>query len=279
MASAEPSIHPTTIEANTVSSSTDRQRKEKAMNTSEMTIGKRRGAARPALRAGFVVSCALFVCACNTDQQVAAVPDVPVDYRLRHPITISEADHTLELFVGSNRGELNAAQRAQVLEFAHTWRHEATGGVVIDLPVGTSNERAAAEAVHTIRSILAATGVPPKGVVVRKYHPIGSALATVRISYPRIRAQAGPCGLWPQDIGPSFRRDYFENQPPWNLGCATQRNLAAMVDNPADLVQPRAETPAYEMRRTTVLEKYRNGTTSATQGQTNEAAKISDVGK
>ena len=30
-------------------------------------------------------------------------------------------------------------------------------------------------------------------------------------------AQAGPCGLWPEDIGPSFNRDYFENQPVWNL--------------------------------------------------------------
>ena len=47
------------------------------------------------------------------------------------------------------------------------------------------------------------------------------------------------------------------------IGCATQRNLAAMVDNPADLVQPRAETPAYTMRRTTVMEKYRQGVSPA----------------
>ena len=37
-----------------------------------------------------------------------------------------------------------------------------------------------------------------------------------------------------------------------------------MVDNPADLVQPRAETPAYTMRRTTVVEKYRQGDAPAT---------------
>ena len=207
----------------------------------------------------------LFVCACNTDQQVAAGPDVPTDYRLRHPITMSEADHTLEVFVGSNRGELSAAQRAEVLAFAQTWRREATGGVIVDLPVGTSNERTSAEAARAIRSILAASGVPPDGVVVRGYHPPTTALAAIRISYPRIQAQAGPCGLWPADIGPSLNRDYFENQPLWNQGCASQRNLAAMVDNPSDLVQPRAETPPYEMRRTAVVEKYRSGTTSATQ--------------
>ena len=103
-----------------------------------------------------------------------------------------------------------------MLAFAQTWRREATGGVVVDLPVGTSNEHAAAEAMRTIRSILVASGVPPDGIVVRGYQPPGRSLATIRITYPRIAAQAGPCGLWPEDIGPSFNRDYFENQPIWN---------------------------------------------------------------
>ena len=52
-----------------------------------------------------------------------------------------------------------------------------------------------------------------------------------------------------------------------------------MVDNPADLVQPRAETPAYTMRRTTVMEKYRAGSATATRYPTNDTAKISDFGQ
>jgi pilus assembly protein CpaD len=238
-----------------------------------------RGIAGIAARATIVAACAILVCGCNTDQQVAAVPDVPSDYRLRHPITIGEADHTLEVFIGSNRGELSAGQRAEVLAFAQTWKREATGGVVVELPVGTSNERASAEAARGIRSILMASGVPAEGLVVRGYQPPGIKVATVRITYPRIAAQAGPCGLWPEDIGPSWNRDHFENQPVWNAGCATQRNLAAMVDNPADLVQPRAETPAYEERRTTVLEKYRAGSSTASQAAGADSAKISDLGK
>jgi pilus assembly protein CpaD len=244
------------------------------------TMANRSRLAALAARAAVVGAFAIFVCGCDTvDQRVAAVPDVPTDYRLRHPITISETDHTLEVFIGSNRGELNATQRAEVLEFAQTWRRKATGGVVIDVPVGTSNAHAAAEATHGIRSLLAATGIPPNGIVVRHYQPPNRNLATIRITYPKITAQAGPCGLWPADIGPSFNRDHFENQPWWNAGCATQRNLAAMVDNPADLVQPRAESPIYTMRRTTVVEKYRSGNPTATQDPSLDAAKISDLGK
>ncbi len=239
-----------------------------------------RGIAGLAIRAAMVGGCAIFICGCNTtDQQVAAAPDVPVDYRLRHPITISETDHTLQVFVGSSRGELNATQRAEVLAFAQTWKREATGGVVVDLPTGTSNEHAAAEAMPAIRSILVASGVPSAGIVVRGYQPPGRNVAAIRITYPRIGAQAGPCGLWPADVGPSFNRDYFENQPPWNFGCADQRNLAAMVDNPADLVQPRAETPPYTMRRTTVVEKYRSGNTPATLIPTADTTKVSTVGQ
>jgi len=127
-----------------------------------------------------------------------------------------------------------------------------------------------------IQSILAATGVPPNSMLVRTYQAGARTLATVRITYPKITAQAGPCGVWPQDVGPSFNREYFENQQYWNFGCAYQRNLAAMVENPADLVQPRNETPADATRRTTVVQKYRQGEPTATKYPSDNAAKISD---
>jgi pilus assembly protein CpaD len=244
------------------------------MQTVRTMIAGHGSVAGLALRAAVVVGCAVLVCGCNTDQQIAGVPRVPTDYRMRHPITIREADRTFELFIGANRGSLTPTQRAQVLAFAQSWRRKATGGVIIDLPVGTANARAAADAMPEIRSILAASGVPPQSMLVRGYRPPERSLATVRISYPKIAAQAGPCGLWPEDIGPSFNRDYFENQPYWNFGCASQRNLAAMVDNPADLVQPRGETPAYAMRRTKVMEQYQLGKSTATEDLNPNSGKI-----
>jgi pilus assembly protein CpaD len=145
---------------------------------------------------------------------------------------------------------------------------------VVDLPVGTSNARAAAEAMREIGSILTASGVPPQGIAVRNYRPPEGTLATIHITYPKIIAQAGPCGLWPEDIGPSMNRGFFENQPPWNFGCASQRNLAASVDNPADLVQPRGETPAYEVRRTGVMTSYGQGDPTGTKYPATDVPKI-----
>jgi pilus assembly protein CpaD len=220
-------------------------------------ISSHRPAAGFAIRAAAVVACALCLVGCNTDQQITGAPEVPSDYRMRHPITLQESDRTLELLIGSNRGELNPTQRAQVLSFGLDWKRDATGGIVIARPVNSTNERAAANAMTEIVSILSAAGMPPASIAVQTYPADGPKIAPIHIAYPRIHAQAGPCGLWPEDIGPSMNRNYFENQPPWNFGCATQRNLAAEVDNPADLVQPRAETAPYPMRRTTDIEKYR----------------------
>jgi pilus assembly protein CpaD len=55
--------------------------------------------------------------------------------------------------------------------------------------------------------------------------------------------------------------------------------MAAMVENPSDLVQPRPETPAYTARRTEGFEKYRKGNTTATTYPEADKAKLSDAGR
>jgi pilus assembly protein CpaD len=105
-------------------------------------------------------------------------------------------------------------------------------------------------------------------------------MAAIRLNYPKISAVAGPCGLWPEDLGPSIdNKSWFDNKSYYNFGCANQRNLASMVDNPSDLVQPRPETPAYWPRRNAAFEKYKRGTSTATTYSESDKAKLSDTGK
>jgi pilus assembly protein CpaD len=230
-----------------------------------------------AVRLAAVASLAATLAGCyQAHENLAAVPD---DYRQRHPITLQEGNRTVELFIGNSRGSLTPAQRADTLAFAQVWKKEASGGILIDVPSGTPNERAANESLHEIQSILTSAGVPPQGIAIHPYRPADpNKLATVRLVYPRITAEAGPCGLWPHDLGPSDFAAYDSNKPYWNLGCASQRNLAAMVDNPADLVQPRGDQPSYTARRSVVLDKYRKGEATATTYPNENKGKISDVG-
>jgi pilus assembly protein CpaD len=231
-------------------------------------------------RLSLVLVAAALTSGCFKSAQQEMTGTIPTDYRERHPISIHEGEQALEVFVGTRRAELMPTQRAQIAAFAGAWRRDATGGIALEVPVGTANARAALGIQREIKSVLASAGVPPQAIVTRRYQPADPVrLATVRLVYPKMVAEAGPCGMWPQDLGPTADTAYNQNNGYWNFGCAHQRNLAAMVANPADLVQPRAETPIYTARRTTVLDKFRKGEGTATAVQNEDKGKISDVGK
>ena len=224
------------------------------------------------------LSAVLGACTLTGEEVTASLPN---DYRQRHPIAVTEADRSIVVFVGHGRAGLSSAQRADILGMARSWVREGTGAIVADVPVDTPNARAAASAYGEIRSLLAAGGVPPRGITMHQYHPDDPlTLATIRLSYPRMAAVAGPCGTWPDDLGPSLlNKGYSENRPYYNFGCAYQRNMAAMIDNPADLEQPRSETAAYTTRRNVTFEKYRKGEPTSTTYSDAEKAKLSDTGK
>src|ERR1700757_7373 len=197
-----------------------------------------------------LIGLAMALGACtHTDEAVSKI-SYPDDYRMRHPIAVEESNQSIVVFVGRGRGGLTAEQRADVMGLAQSWMHDGTGAISADVPVDTPNARAAADSFREIQAMLAAAGVPPRGLVMRHYRPEDPKhMAAIRLSYPKMRAEAGPCGLWPDDLGPSIKDPgYLENTQYYNFGCAYQRNMAAMVENPSDLVQARPETPPYTAR-------------------------------
>ena len=245
---------------------------------SKLRTVRQRRSGTSALRAAAILAAAALA-GCTTYQTVT-IDDYPEDVRLRHPISVREGFDKLELFVGVNRGALTPAQQADVLAFAHTWRRESTGGVLIDIPSGTPNARAAHEAAQEVRAILAAAGVAPSVIATRRYRPVTPMkFATLRLSYPRMIAEAGPCGMFPKDLGPNLQGIDPSNHSYWNFGCAQQHNLAVLAENPADLVQPRGESPAYAARRSIMLDKYRKGEPTATRNPDADKGKISDIAK
>lgn len=246
-----------------------------------MTAQKLPDRGRPLRLAGLLIGLATALAACTHTDDHIATASVPDDYRQRHPIAVEEANQSLVVFIGRGRGGLSADQRADVMGLGQAWQREGTGAINADVPVDTPNARAAADAFHEIQSLLAAAGVPPNGLTVHRYHPDDAKfLPPIRLTYPRLKAVAGPCGLWPEDIGPSIKnKGYYDNKQYYNYGCAYQRNMAAMIENPADLEQPRSETPPYTMRRSEAFEKYRKGTATTTTYPEAEKAKLSTTGQ
>ena len=102
-----------------------------------------------------------------------------------------------------------------------------------------------------VRKALRHAGIDPRSVALEPYFGNGDPSAPVRLSYLQFVAEPPDCPDWSENIG----RD--PHNMPWpNMGCATQRNLAAMVANPEDLVQPRGETQRSGERRDVMWNKY-----------------------
>jgi pilus assembly protein CpaD len=188
-----------------------------------------------------------------------------VDATQRHPIMVSQQPSTMSVRVARGSQGLTPAQKGQIATFLEHYRVADAGNskLVIAVPSGSPNETAAVRAVGEIRQLITAYGFSEANVVIEPYHDNRDAGAPIRLSYLRYVAEGPECGRWPTNLA-----DERRNLPYPNFGCAQQRNLAAQIANPADLLGPRTTEPADAERRAVVFDRYRQGkVTGSDKGQ------------
>jgi len=193
-----------------------------------------------------------------------------VDATQRHPIMVSQQPSTLSVRVPRGSQGLTPAQKGQVAGFLERYRASDAGNskLVIAVPSGTPNETAAVRAVGEIRQLITAYGFSEANVAIEPYHD-RDAGAPVRLSYLRYVAEGPECGRWTSNVAEDSR-----NLPYPNFGCAQQRNLAAQVANPADLLGPRAVEPADAERRSVVFDRYRQGRSTGAEKSSDERIQV-----
>nr|WP_257316463.1 CpaD family pilus assembly protein [Shinella pollutisoli] len=200
-----------------------------------------------------VSAAALAGCGANPDRN--ATHSIPDDYRTRHPIVLTEAEHTMDIPVATGDRSLPRAVRDNIRGFAAEHASKSRGAIQIMLPRGSANAGSADRARKEIRATLTAAGVPRDRIIETSYDAGGYGdIAPIRLAFFAIAAKTGPCGEWPEDLV----ENTMENRNYHNFGCATQSNLAAQIANPMDLVQPRGMSPIDAERRGVVIETYRD---------------------
>jgi pilus assembly protein CpaD len=124
---------------------------------------------------------------------------------------------------------------------------------------------------HEARKSLVEAGVSYAAVAGSTYDAAGAADAPIIVSFARFEAHAPDCApLWEQDLA------HQSNNQPWDsFGCATHANLAALVEDPADLLRPRTSDPRDSGRRDTVMEAYREGEQTHANRSSDERATVS----
>jgi len=172
----------------------------------------------------------------------------------RHPIAVRPGEVTLDLDVHPGSSGLNESQEDQVYGFLLNYKSQSAERLLIRAPSGGANETAALRAYDEVRSAMRRARIDPRSVALEPYFAKGEPSAPLRLSYLQLVAVPPDCPDWSENIG----RDP-QNMPWPNMGCATQRNLAASVADARDLFGPRGETPRPGERRDTVWGKYVNG--------------------
>jgi pilus assembly protein CpaD len=196
------------------------------------------------------------VAGCQHDRGAQVAGWTLIDPAQRHPILVSQQPVSLNLHIARGSQGLNPMQRARVLEFVSRSNAADAGNsrVVIAAPGGSANEGAAMEAADEARQLMVDSGYSEASIAMTAYHA-GGGEAPLRISYMRFVADAPDCGGdWSENLAANY-----QNTPYPNMGCASQRNLAVMVANPADLLGPRTVGEREANRRYVTFQKYING--------------------
>jgi pilus assembly protein CpaD len=210
--------------------------------------------------AAFALAATLAAGCASTSTTTADLADH--DFAVRHPIMLSEEPEVLDIPVGMNGPALSPAIETAIRQYVAGYRQDGTGAITIQTPTGSANEMAAGSTGHAVHYALVRAGVPHSQIVVAPYYVGNHAkVASLRISYLRVKAVAPTCGVWPETRPTGNNNAHY-----YNYGCATQQNLAAMVANPADLIAPQPMQPSNGARRAKVLSDYAQGndTKSAT---------------
>ena len=188
---------------------------------------------------------------------------------LRNKITVAETVERLELFTGSEGLHLSARDKAAMANFLAQYARSAEGPLYINVPTGVGNSRGIAQAQSAVRSHLSAMGLGGIQVQTGQYNSPPNAPAPVIISYRRLAIAPINCHQ-----GSSLQNTY-NNQPYRNFGCAQTANLAAMIDNPRQLLRPEAFENSYAYGRDRVMDKFYKGETTSSprpEGQEISAA-------
>ncbi|MGI9521020.1 MAG: CpaD family pilus assembly protein [Hyphomicrobiaceae bacterium] len=193
-----------------------------------------------------------------------------VDHDEMHPIVVSKQPTTISVSVRRGSYGLVPGQQARIGRFLTRYRSRDMGDskLIVSVPSGSSNEVEAVQAVAELRHMIADHGFDATTVRVMPYQAARGSQPPIRISYMRYVAEGPECGNWPSNLARQFDNRHYEN-----YGCADQKNFAAMVANPADLLGPRTMTPRSERRRRKVWGDYINGRSTGAQRSNAETAK------
>lgn len=168
---------------------------------------------------------------------------------LRHPIHFDARVETLDVEVPPDAEGLSPNQNTDVFRFLKLYKREANSRLIIAVPGDQRPPASIAQSLRGIQRHVVEAGIDYR--LTRGRRVPGAEVPAIRLAYRRPVAVPPTCDKWGENVGRNEARIPYPN-----LGCATQRNIAIMVDNARDLQQPQDEDPRSGERRHVTWSAY-----------------------
>lgn len=192
------------------------------------------------------------------------------DQRISHPLT-AEQKSAVALFDRTDGQGLSAFDRERLGRLAAESLKRGAGPIQVTVAARPGDEALDRDFAQSLAGALKDGGAAEVQVKVVTGTGPEPGLAEVRV--PIWVAVVPECGSFERGITPDYT-----NAPNSNWGCAIQRNMGLMVQNPADLIRAREASGRDANRASDVLGKYGKGEATGSAIEAKSSGSTSSVG-
>lgn len=173
------------------------------------------------------------------------------DYTLQHPLKV-ETRTALLILEPAPGGRVKPMDLPAIKEFSRDFGNKAAGGITVRIGATTTADPLAQAFANDVVQVLSSLDVPATAIRLSyATDPNSAKYGRAVMEFPIYVALVDECGTWKDR--PEFTP---LNENTYNYGCSMQRNIAAMVVNPRDLVDAAESTGRLAARSDNVVGKY-----------------------
>lgn len=170
---------------------------------------------------------------------------------LKNPIQVTESVERLELYSRPDGMSLSARDQDAVGEFLNQYARFGDGPLYMNTP--NRMTPGVSQTQNLVQSMMGQMGLRGAAMQQGQYRSAQNAPAPVVLSYRRLKAVPRDCSISEHLTGT------YANQTYADFGCSQSANLAAMIEDPRQLIHPYGLAPSDMRRRMTVYDKYIKG--------------------
>ncbi len=221
---------------------------------------------------------ALSLGACSSGGAGSSTGPVPAEYLEgspldRNAIEVVKRTEFLEVDIHPEASTVSDADRRRIGAFIGAYQSTGQGPLIVSLPVSSANPQLAVAATAEARTIAYERGVKYEEIA-GTTHGEGSGLnEPLVMAYQTYEAIAPDC----KSFAEINVADVTSNNELPNFGCAVRTNLAAMIADPSDLLGNRPLDAGDPVRRSIILDKFRNGESTGAERSDDESGTVSEA--